>query len=211
MTGNTKLLLHLEFCRISPLSGCLFSFSSRLGGVSWFWGVDGSTQLRSWVKFRHLLQNAPRVDECPCWVRGRQYRLNRDVRVHNVQKGGEFPLNVLFPFPLSLSVAPAVFYRAASFTRTPHREEGNAQGRAVSADQSGEISWKCVWGGVMRERQNTQRKWVTMNCLTRSEMEPHDLKHSAQALSQVFQLALLAIDYSRVWGLLVAKLMEKPS
>lgn len=37
-----------------------------------------------------------------------------------------------------------------------------------------------------------------MNCLTLSEMEPHDLKHSAQALSQVFQLALLAIDYSRV-------------
>ncbi len=72
------------------------------------------------------------------------------------------------PFPLSLSVAPAVFYRAASFTRTPHREEGNAQGRAVSADQSGEISQKsvcvcvcvCVGGGVMRERQNTQREWL---------------------------------------------------
>ncbi len=61
MIGNTKLLLHLEFCRISPLSGCLFSFSCRLGCVSWFWGVDGSTQWRSWVKFRHLLQNAPHI------------------------------------------------------------------------------------------------------------------------------------------------------
>ncbi len=168
MIGNTKLLLHLEFCRISPLSGCLFSFSCCLGCVSWFGGVDGSTKWRSWVKFRHLLQNAPHVPQnvsLPCWVRGRQYRLNRDVRVHNVQKSGEFPLNDLFPF-LSLSVAPAVFYRTASFTRTPHWEEGNAQGRAVSADQSGEIYQKsvCVGGGGY-ERKTKHTKRVSMNCL----------------------------------------------
>ncbi len=104
------------------------------------------------------------------------------------------------PFPLSLSVAPAVFYRAASFTRTPHREEGNAQGRAVSADQSGEISQKsvcvcvCVGGGGLWEKDKTHKE----SDYELSEMEPHDLKHSAQALSQVFHLAPLAIDYSRV-------------
>lgn len=61
MIRNTKLLLHLGLCRISPPSGCLFSFSCRLGRVSWFWGVYGSAQWRSWVKFGHLLQNAPCV------------------------------------------------------------------------------------------------------------------------------------------------------
>lgn len=58
---NTKQLLHLGLCKISPLSGCLFSFSCRLGCVPWFWGVYWSPQWRSWVKFGHLLQNAPRV------------------------------------------------------------------------------------------------------------------------------------------------------
>ncbi len=155
MIGNTKLLLHLEFCRISPLSGCLFSFSCRLGCVSWFWGVDGSTQWRSWVKFRHLLQNAPHIPynvslplSSRMNVRVESEGVSTDWTVMSESTMSKRVVSFHSVFcslsPLSLSVAPAVFYRAASFTRrgarTPHREEGNTQGRAVSADQSGEIS-----------------------------------------------------------------------
>lgn len=61
MIRNTKLLLHLGLCRIPPRSGCLFSFVMPFRVFSWFWGVYESTQWRSWVKFRHLLQNAPCV------------------------------------------------------------------------------------------------------------------------------------------------------
>lgn len=159
MIRNTKLLLHLGLCRTPLRSGCLFSFSCCFRVFSWFWGEYESTQWRSWVKFRHLLQNTPcvlHVVSLPL-----SSRLNVSVESEGVstdwtvmsestmsKRVASFHSMFCSLF-LTLSLAPAVFYRAASFARrgtgTPHREEANTQGRAVSADQSGEISSK--WRG----------------------------------------------------------------